>query len=126
MLSSTQKDFNSFLKENALWFALGLAAVILIVVLVFVLVALKKRKKTAPAAKVDSSVYIDALGGAENIISHSCVRSRIVIELNDGSIVDKEKLKETGVDSFIVMSNKLTLVVKEGAEDVYRLIFPGN
>ena len=128
MLTASQKDFNQFLKNNALYLALGVAGVILIVILVLVLVSLSKKRKArgaaAPRKPIVASQYIEALGGAENIVSHSLARSRIVLELKDYERVDKEKLKEAGVDSFIMMSNKLTLVIRGDAEKVNAAIFP--
>lgn len=122
---SSQKEFNDFLRDNALWFCLAIAAVIvLILAIVLISVLLKRRKgKEAPKKTIDASAYLLALGGEENVLSHKVVRSRIVLELKDYALVDKEKLKEAGVDGFIMMSNKLTLVIPGDAEKVNALIF---
>lgn len=122
---SSQKEFNDFLRDNALWFCLAIAAVIvLILAIVLISVLLKRRKgKEAPKKAIDASAYLLALGGEENVLSHKVVRSRIVLELKDYALVDKEKLKEAGVDGFIMMSNKLTLVIPGDAEKVNALIF---
>ena len=129
MLTASQKDFNQFLKDNALYIALAVAGVLLLIVLIVLFVSLSKRKKQGGSTKktkktINASAYIDALGGADNIISHNLVRSRIVLELKDYEAVDKEKLKEAGVDGFIMMSDKLTLVIKGDAEKVNAAIFP--
>ena len=122
-----QTEFNSFLRDNALWLALAVAGVILIILLVTLFVCLSKKKKGSPKAgkgrPINASAYIAALGGEDNILSHKLMRSRIVLELKDYDAVDKEKLKEAGVDSFIMMSNKLTLVIQGDAEKVNRAIF---
>lgn len=122
-----QADFNSFLRDNALWLALAVAGVILVILLITLFVCLSKRKKGSPKAgkgrPINASAYIAALGGEDNILSHKLMRSRIVLELKDYDAVDKEKLKEAGVDSFIMMSNKLTLVIQGDAEKVNRAIF---
>ncbi|MBE6126743.1 MAG: hypothetical protein E7182_02040 [Erysipelotrichaceae bacterium] len=122
------KEFNDFLRENALWLSLALAAVILLIVAFALLLILRRKKKggKAPKRVIDASSYITALGGQENIVSHSLVRSRIVLQLVDYAKVDKEKLKEAGVDGFIMMSDKLTLVIKGDAEKVNKAIFPGE
>lgn len=126
MLTASQKDFNEFLKDNALWICLGIAAIIIVVLLVvFLSVVFKKKKKASqPKRVIDASAYITALGGNENIVSHELVRSRIVLELKNYDLVDKEKLKEAGVDGFIMMSEKLTLVIKGDAAKVNAAIFP--
>ena len=126
MLDASAKEFNDFLRQYSLYIAIGIAAFILVVVLVVLFICLSKRKKTGAAPKrvIVASAYIEALGGADNIVSHSLVRSRIVLTLKDYDIVDKEKLKEAGVDGFIMMSDKLTLVIKGDAEKVNAAIFP--
>ena len=126
MVNASQIDFNQFLKDNALYLALGVAGLILIILLIVILRSAKNRKDGDKGGKkkINGSAYIEALGGAENIVSHSLMRSRIVLTLKNYDIVDKEKLKEAGVDSFIMMSDKLTLVIKGDAEKVNAAIFP--
>ena len=126
MLAASAKEFNDFLRENSLWLALGVAGLILLILLIVLIVSLSKRKKTpaAPKRVIVASAYMEALGGAENIVSHNLIRSRIVLTLKDYDLVDKEKLKEAGVDGFIMMSEKLTLVIKGDAEAVNAAIFP--
>ena len=126
MVNASQIDFNQFLKDNALYLALGVAGLILIILLIVILRSAKNRKDGDKGGKkkINGSAYIEALGGSENIVSHSLMRSRIVLTLKNYDIVDKEKLKEAGVDSFIMMSDKLTLVIKGDAEKVNAAIFP--
>ena len=59
----------------------------------------------------------------ENIVSHLRKGSRIELVLKDYSLLDKERLKAAGVDSFILMSNKLTLVIQGDAERVEKTLF---
>ena len=110
------------------WVCIGVAAVIVIILAAFLIASIRRRRKggRAPRKKIVASAYIEALGGADNIVSHNLVRSRIVLELRNYDLVDKDKLKEAGVDGFIMMSDKLTLVIKGDAEAVNKAIFPGE
>lgn len=83
----------------------------------------KKNKKSAAKPILNRSEYFAALGGEENFISAERQGSRIVVLLHDYSKIDKEKIKEAGVAGFIEKSDKLTLVVKDNAEEVYEKIF---
>ena len=112
-------DFDRFLRDYAWIFALALVGVIFLVVLILLLARPKKGK----ARKVDANEYFLALGGGENVISHLRKGSRIELVLKDYSKVDKEKLRSIGVDSFLLMSNKLTLVVQGDAEKVEKTLF---
>ena len=109
-----------FLKENAWWMALAVLAVLALVV--GLLFLLKPKKKPAPRP-VEKSAYLSAMGGEENIVSHLRKGSRIELVLKDYSLLDKERLKAAGVDSFILMSNKLTLVIQGDAERVEKTLF---
>ena len=109
-----------FLKENAWWMALAVLAVLALVVALLLL--LKPKKKLAPRP-VEKSAYLSAMGGEENIVSHLRKGSRIELVLKDYSLLDKERLKAAGVDSFILMSNKLTLVIQGDADRVEQSLF---
>ena len=109
-----------FLKENAWWMALAVLAVLALVVALLLL--LRPKKKPAPRP-VEKSAYLSAMGGEENIVSHLRKGSRIELVLKDYSLLDKERLKAAGVDSFILMSNKLTLVIQGDAERVEKTLF---
>lgn|GEM_PF-1876623 len=110
-----------FLLGN-LWWLVILGIVLLFIVAYF----LEKwwstyRKSKAPKAAKDE--YLEALGGAENLIDGTVEGSRIVLHLKNYGKVDEEKLKKAGIVGFIVQSDKLTLVVKDEAAKVYDLIF---
>jgi phosphotransferase system IIB component len=110
-----------FLLGN-LWWLVILGIVFLFIVAYF----LEKwwstfRKSKAPKAAKDE--YLEALGGAENLIDGTIEGSRIVLHLKNYGKVDEEKLKKSGIVGFIAQSDKLTLVVKDEAAKVYDLIF---
>ena len=114
-LDELKDDFNAFLKNNALWIALVLVGIIAITVVVILLVNKKGNKK--PEVKIaEKSAWVEALGGEENIVSSEAVGSRLVVNLKDKSLLNKEALKELGVTNFMEMSNKITLLLEDKAE----------
>lgn len=116
-------DFNSFLKNNALYLSLGVVGLIIIVLLIFFFLSKSKKKNKDNPVRGDRNEYISSLGGEDNLVDYKLVGSRIEVHLKDYSKLDKEKLKSAGVDGFILMSNKLTLVLKGDAKEVYKKIF---
>lgn len=106
------------------WYLIVLfvATGILMIATVVVLIIFLKKKK---AVKVDDSLWIDNLGGKDNIESVSQVGSRINLVLKDKEIINKDNLKELGVKSVLVMSNKVTLVIENNAEDIAKAINDG-
>ncbi len=92
--------------------------ILMIATVVVIIIFLKKKK----VVKVDNSLWIDNLGGKDNIESISQVGSRINLVLKDKEAINKDNLKELGVKSVLVMSNKVTLVIENNAEDIAKAI----
>ena len=95
--------------------------VLMIATVVVIIIFLKKKK----VVKVDNSLWIENLGGKENIESVNQVGSRINLVLKDKEMINKDNLKELGVKSVLVMSNKVTLVIENNAEDIAKAINDG-
>ena len=115
ILDELKNDFNAFLKNNALWIALSLVAIIAIVVVLLLL--LNRKKNVKPAVQIaEKSKWVEALGGSDNIISSEAYGSRLAVQLQDKTKMNKDALKELGVTNFIEMSNKVTLLLEDKAE----------
>ena len=95
---------------------------VLVAVLVFLIIFFGKRKKNPI---VDESAWLTALGGKDNINNVSAIGSRINLSLKDKEKIDREKLTNLGVNSVLVMSNKVTLVIANNAVDVAETISNG-
>ncbi len=119
-MSNSSQQFSSWLASSSWWIALSIAGLLLLSVLLLLLCGRKK----APAKKeIAPSTYFEALGGEDNVLDKRLSGSRIVLKLEDAQKVDQEKLKEAGVDGFILMSTQVTLVIKGDAERVYFTLF---
>lgn len=94
----------------------------LLVVACALLLIFRSRKGNKGKAKVSDSEWIDALGGQDNILEASAIGSRLSVKLNDKETINRDKLKELGVSSILVMSNKVTLVIEKQAEKVAEAI----
>ena len=101
--------------------AIAVVAALLVVGCAVLLILRSKSNKTSKA-KVSDSEWIDALGGQNNILEASAIGSRLSVKLNDKEIINRDKLKELGVSSVLVMSNKVTLVIEKQAEKVASVI----
>jgi phosphotransferase system IIB component len=115
-----EMTFNDFLRDNAWWIALAFAGLVLLSVALILLFNAKAKPK---ARVIEKSVYLEALGGEGNVLSHERKGSRIMLKMQDYEKLDSEKLKEAGVDGFILMSDRLTLVIKGDAEAVEKTLF---
>lgn len=116
-------SLNDFLRDYGLYLALGVVALILVVALAILLPYFLKKGRGKKGKIASKGEYLSALGGEENVLSKELKGSRIVLHLADYSKVDRQKLLEVGVDGFIEMEDKLTLVLKGDSEKVYKAIF---
>ena len=92
--------------------AAGVLLVAAIIIVIY-LVTHRKNKKS-----LDSGAWLLALGDKDNVKEVSATGSRLSLVLVDKEKIDREKLKELGVSSVLVMSNKVTLVIEDKAEQV--------
>lgn len=115
---------DKFFSQNLWWIILisVLAAIAIAGLATFSIVRHLRKNKEA-AISVDTEMCRLSLGGLDNVIAHKREGSRIVLVLKDGKMLDKERLKKAGVTGFIEKSDKLTLVVKERAEELYGQLF---
>jgi phosphotransferase system IIB component len=116
--------YSDFLIAN-LWWIVALGVLFILLLCLFI-EHLKEKSSSKKPKKVNSSLYLEALGGSANIISKSLEGSRIVVKLNDYEAINRDKLRDAGVNGFILMSDKLTLVIKKDAKEVYQKIFPNE
>jgi len=65
---------------------------------------------------------LEALGGAENISNVSLNGSRISLDFDSKKVVDKEQIKENGVETIVVANKKITLVIGKKAPAIYKYL----
>ena len=116
----TKNGFVDFLQNYGIFLAIGVAVIVLGAV-VAVLLLQRNKKDVAPKKEYSSNEVFDALGGKENVLSHSIAGSRISLTLSNYDNIDEKKLNELGVSSIIKMSNKITLVVKDDPNSFYKM-----
>ena len=121
MNNESIQKFASWLSSSSWWLALILVGLLILAIVLVIITGKSKKEPKRQLASKDT--YIACFGGESNIVDKKLVGSRIAITLKDTTIVDQEKLKEAGVDAFILMSNRLTLVAKGDAKDLYFILF---
>ena len=91
------------------------ASILLIAAIIIVIYSLAHRKNKK---SLDSGAWLLALGDKDNVKEVSATGSRLSLVLVDKEKIDREKLKELGVKSVLVMSNKVILVIEDKAEQI--------
>ena len=119
ILGNTWKeDLNAFLKTNALWICLVLVGIIIATIVVIFVIKNRKSNKKEVVNELPDDEWLIALGGRENINDLMAMGSRLSIALNNQELIDREKLSALGVTNIMVMSNKVTLIIEDRAEEI--------
>ena len=119
ILGNTWKeDLNAFLKTNALWICLVLVGIIIATIVVIFVIKNRKSNKKEVVNELPDDEWLIALGGRENINDLMAMGSRLNIALNNQELIDREKLSALGVTNIMVMSNKVTLIIEDRAEEI--------
>lgn len=101
---------------------LFIVGVVVIVIGIFLLLYFLIFRKKQSKVKTDNNAWLTALGNKENIVEVRGIGSRLTLKLIDKEKIDRERLKELGVTSVLVMSDKVTLVVEGQAEKIASIL----
>lgn len=86
----------------------GGSVLLLIIALILVIILLKKNKNNTVQ---EFPELLIALGGKENITQVTYKGSRVSVVVDNKKAVDKEKVKEQGVETIVISNKKVTMVV---------------
>ena len=94
----------------------------LIILIVMVIIAFAIIKSKNKNFKIEANKLVVYLGGRDNIIEYSYVKSRFVVRLKDASIVDKESIQKLGAQGIVEVDNQLKIILGEDARQLIRYI----
>lgn len=95
---------------------------ILLALLFTIILVVVVRKKMKFKENVEFPELLEALGGADNISNVSLNGSRISLNFESKKVVDKEQIKENGVETIVVANKKITLVIGKKAPIIYKYL----
>jgi phosphotransferase system IIB component len=101
-----------------LWILLTIIGGSLFLLTLILLVVVFNKRKTKNIV-YEYPELIEALGTRENILSVSFKGSRVNVEIKDKKLVNKDQLKQGVVETVVVSSKKVTMVV--GNEESERI-----
>ena len=112
-----KEDFSAFLKDYALYICIGIAVIILATIIIIYVI--KNKKKKTPQINYDSNfnLWIEYLGGKDNIKEVSGIGSRLTVSLQDNTLI-REEIKDLGVTNMMKMSDKTILVIENSATEI--------
>lgn len=102
------------------WLLIG-GSILLVVIIATLIIIVRKKAKVKETLEFPE--LLEALGGASNISNIVLNGSRVSLNFDSKKNVDKEQIKETGVETIVVSNKKITLVVGKKAPVIYKYLF---
>ena len=101
------------------WCLIGGSSVVLLIIIVLVII-LKKKSKLKESLEFPG--LLEALGGADNIYNVSLNGSRISLNFESKKNIDKDQIKDNGVETIVVSNKKITLVIGKKAPIIFKYL----
>jgi len=121
--------FGTISNETLALILLGVCVLPIAALIVFAIVKMllnyKKVNDNAKNGSIDQEqreVFLDAFGGKDNIISVENEMNRVIVEVNDITVVNGEKLQELGATGVLLVGNVVKCGFGDRAKNVYELI----
>lgn len=99
------------------WLLIGVGALLIIIILVSVL-----KIKTKKKGNLEFPELLEALGGADNISNILLNGSRVSLNFENKKNINKDRIKENGVETIVVSNKKLTMVIGRQATAIYKYL----
>lgn len=100
------------------WLIIGGSLLILIIIALIII----GNKKSKIKADTEFPKLLEALGGADNISNVVLNGSRVSLSFESKKTINKEMIKENGVETIVVSNKKITLVIGDKASNIYRYL----
>ncbi len=108
------------MSDELKWCLIIGASVVALLSIIILVVVLKKKGKAKENTEFPE--LLEALGGAENISNITLSGSRISLNFDSKKNVNKEQIKENGVETIVVANKKITLVIGRNAPVIYKYL----
>lgn len=105
--------------SDELKLCLIIGAVVLTLILIVAIIIIKKRSGKEIR---EFPGLLEALGGNENVSNITLNGSRISMNFENKNSINKELIKENGVETIVVSNKKITLVIGKNAPDIYKYL----
>lgn len=105
--------------SDELKLCLIIGAVVLTLILIVAIIIIKKRSGKEIC---EFPGLLEALGGNENVSNITLNGSRISMNFENKNSINKELIKENGVETIVVSNKKITLVIGKNAPDIYKYL----
>ncbi len=93
---------------------------VLLLIIIFLLVRLKNKSKSKGTNEFPE--LLSALGGLENISNVKLNGSRVSLTFTNKDSIDKELVKQNGVESLVISNKKITMVIGKNAQKIYNYL----
>lgn len=107
------------MSDDLKWLLIIGCLLLILTVIILIVIGVKKNRVKA---STEFPELLEALGGAENISDVVLNGSRISLIFESKKNLNKELIKENGVETIVVSNKKITLVIGKKASDIYKYL----
>ena len=108
------------MSDELRWCLIIGGSILILLIIIFLIIAIKRKSKIKEDQEFPG--LLEALGGAENISNVVLNGSRISLNFDSKKNIDKEQIKENGVETLVVSNKKITLVIGKKASTIYKYL----
>ena len=107
------------MSDDLKWLLIIGSSLLLLIIIILIVVGIKRNRIKA---STEFPELLEALGGAENISNVVLNGSRISLVFESKKNINKELIKDNGVETIVVSNKKITLVIGKKASDIYKYL----
>lgn len=107
------------MSDGLRWCLIG-GSILLLLIIICLLMVFRKRSRLKENREFPE--LLEALGGANNISNVNLNGSRVSLNFESKKSVDKDLIKENGVETIVVANKKITLVIGKKASMIYKYL----
>ena len=107
------------MSDELRWWLIG-GSLFLLLIIIGVIILWKHKNKIR--ASEEFPELLEALGGASNISNVTLSGSRISLNFDSKKSLNKELIKDNGVETIVVSNKKMTLVIGKNAPNIYKYL----
>ena len=108
------------MSSELFWHLIIGGSILLLILIIFIVFFLKNKIKRN--LNFEFPGWLEALGGSNNISNVTLKGSRVNLNFENKANINKEFIKENGVQTVVISNKKITLVIGEKADQVYKYL----
>lgn len=92
------------------------------IIIIGLIIAIAITRSNKKGFKLELNKLVEALGGRSNIIKYEYNKSRLIVDLVDVSLANKEAIQKLGARGIVEIDNQLKIVLGNAAKEFKKYV----